>query len=109
MASSRPAVNLDAAAAHPSSGQSPTILNTSNEVDTFETVAATLATAFDAKAEGKLFRDPRRDVGLQPERVFITSWVDYCTKYGMAYALTDGCVGVHFNDSSSVILAADKR
>jgi len=46
---------------------------------------------------------------LPDERVFIVSWVDYCNKYGMGYALTDGSVGVHFNDSTSLILAADKH
>ncbi|KAF9077305.1 kinase-like domain-containing protein [Rhodocollybia butyracea] len=46
---------------------------------------------------------------LPEEKIFIVSWVDYCNKYGMGYALTDGSVGVHFNDSSSIILSADKQ
>ncbi|KIK98056.1 hypothetical protein PAXRUDRAFT_824285 [Paxillus rubicundulus Ve08.2h10] len=75
----------------------------------FDAAAQTLTLAFDAKAAGKLFRNPREDVGLPDERVFIVSWVDYCNKYGMGYALTDGSVGVHFNDSTSLILAADKH
>jgi len=37
------------------------------------------------------------------------SWVDYCNKYGMGYALTDGSVGVHFNDSTSLVLSPDKH
>lgn len=41
--------------------------------------------------------------------VFIVSWLDYCNKYGMGYALTDGSVGVHFNDSTSLVLAPDKE
>lgn len=70
-----------------------------------------LSLAFDAKERGKLFRDPREDpqLPLPEERVFIVSWVDYCNKYGMGYALTDGSVGVHFNDTTSLILSADKR
>ncbi|KAF9225661.1 Pkinase-domain-containing protein [Gyrodon lividus] len=75
----------------------------------FDAAAQTLTLAFDAKAAGKLFRDPREDVCLPDERVFIVSWVDYCNKYGMGYALTDGSVGVHFNDSTTLILAADKH
>ena len=39
---------------------------------------------------------------------FIVAWVDYCNKYGMGYALTDGTVGVHFNDSTSLILSPNK-
>jgi cell cycle serine/threonine-protein kinase CDC5/MSD2 len=27
----------------------------------------------------------------------------------MGYALTDGSVGVHFNDSTTLVLAADKQ
>ncbi|KAH9991935.1 kinase-like domain-containing protein [Russula vinacea] len=57
---------------------------------------------FDAAAE-TLYVD------LPEERVFIASWVDYCNKYGMGYALTDGSVGVHFNDSTTLVLAADKQ
>lgn len=49
------------------------------------------------------------DSDLPPAKVFIVSWVDYCNKYGMGYALTDGSVGVHFNDSTSVVLSADKQ
>lgn len=75
----------------------------------FDAAARTLTLAFDAKAMGKVFRDPREDACLPDERVFIVSWVDYCNKYGMGYALTDGSVGVHFNDSTTLILAADKQ
>ena len=48
------------------------------------------------------------DVDLLDPNVFIVSWVDYCNKYGMGYALTDGSVGVHFNDSTSIVLSPDK-
>lgn len=75
----------------------------------FDAAGATLTAAFDAKALGKLFRDPREDVNIPDERVFIVSWVDYCNKYGMGYALTDGSVGVHFNDSTTLVLSADKK
>ena len=49
------------------------------------------------------------DEDLPEAKVFIVSWVDYCNKYGMGYALTDGSVGVYFNDSTSIVLAADKQ
>ncbi|KAI0075547.1 Pkinase-domain-containing protein [Panus rudis PR-1116 ss-1] len=75
----------------------------------FDLAAQTLTAAFDAKSKGKLFRDPRGDVSLPDPKVFIVSWVDYCNKYGMGYALTDGSVGVHFNDSTSLVLGADKH
>ncbi|KIM91385.1 hypothetical protein PILCRDRAFT_810665 [Piloderma croceum F 1598] len=75
----------------------------------FDAAAQTLTVAFDAKVVGRLFRDPREDVNIPDERVFIVSWVDYCNKYGMGYALTDGSVGVHFNDSTTLVLSPDKN
>jgi hypothetical protein len=75
----------------------------------FDAAAQTLTIAFEAKAIGRLFRDPREDVNIPDERVFIVSWVDYCNKYGMGYALTDGSVGVHFNDSTTLVLSPDKK
>lgn len=74
----------------------------------FDAAAQTLTAAFDALAIGKLFRDPRSDRDLPDPKVFIVSWVDYCNKYGMGYALTDGSVGVHFNDSTTIVLSPDK-
>ncbi|KAF8122144.1 kinase-like domain-containing protein [Boletus edulis] len=82
---------------------------TQARMNAFDAAAQTLTLAFDTKAMGKVFRDPREDACLPDERVFIVSWVDYCNKYGMGYALTDGSVGVHFNDTTTLILAADKH
>ncbi|EUC65454.1 Serine/Threonine kinase catalytic domain protein [Rhizoctonia solani AG-3 Rhs1AP] len=76
--------------------------------NTFDAVALTLAAAFEGKDAGRVWRDPALDTGLGRPRVFIVSWVDYCNKYGMGYALADGSVGVHFNDSTSIVLAPDK-
>ncbi|KAH7913089.1 kinase-like domain-containing protein [Hygrophoropsis aurantiaca] len=81
----------------------------SPKLNGFEAAAHTLTLAFEAKSAGRLFRDPREDATLVDEKVFIVSWVDYCNKYGMGYALTDGSVGVHFNDSTTLILSADKH
>lgn len=96
----------------------------------FDVVANTLTLAFEAKSQGKLFRQPGEsipkpigaysakltetkrtalDVDLESPKVFIVSWVDYCNKYGMGYALTDGSVGVHFNDSTTMVLAPNKQ
>lgn len=53
--------------------------------------------------------DKGLDQDLPDARIFIVSWVDYCNKYGMGYALTDGTVGVHFNDSTTIVLSPDKE
>lgn len=92
-----------------------------------EAASHALNIAFEAKGKGKLFRDPSqsfrcssiltasdetcagKDAELPDARIFIVSWVDYCNKYGMGYALTDNTVGVHFNDSSTIMLSPDKQ
>jgi hypothetical protein len=42
-----------------------------------------------------------------PPDIFITKWIDYSNKYGLGYQLRDGSMGVYFNDSTSLLLAAD--
>jgi hypothetical protein len=37
----------------------------------------------------------------------ISKWVDYSYKYGLGYQLSDGSVGVLFNDNTKMVLAAD--
>lgn len=74
----------------------------------FEAAAHTLTLAFEALSVGKLFRDPQQDRALPEAKVFIVSWVDFSHKYGMGYALTDGSVGVRYNDSTSIVVSPDK-
>lgn len=42
---------------------------------------------------------------VQVPTVFVSKWIDYSNKYGLGYQLTNGCVGVHFNDSTHIILS----
>ncbi|BEJ14590.1 hypothetical protein CspHIS471_0403570 [Cutaneotrichosporon sp. HIS471] len=48
-------------------------------------------------------------VSVEPPKVFVVSWLDYCAKYGMGFTMSDGTVSVHFNDSSSLALAPAKK
>lgn len=41
------------------------------------------------------------------ETVSVNKWVDYTNKYGVGYLLTNGNVGVYFNDSSMIIESRD--
>ncbi|KZT62577.1 kinase-like protein [Calocera cornea HHB12733] len=75
----------------------------------FDATARTLNEAFEAKAHGRVWREPAVDAKLPGKVVFVQSWVDYSHKYGMGYALTDGTTGVYFNDSSSLVLAPDNE
>jgi polo-like kinase 1 len=38
--------------------------------------------------------------------IYVKKWVDYSTKYGMGYLLSNGTTGVFFNDSTKIILDA---
>ena len=82
-----------------SSSSATTLTSGPPKVNRFDAAAGTLCSAFDVLAQHQLFRDPSDDIDPPEEQVFIASWVDYCNKYGMGYALTDGSVGMHFNDS----------
>ena len=35
--------------------------------------------------------------------LWVKKWVDYSSKYGLGYMLSNGCAGVFFNDSSKII------
>jgi hypothetical protein len=39
--------------------------------------------------------------------VFVCKWMDYTNKYGIGYELTDGSIGVFFNDATSMVRAPD--
>lgn len=41
---------------------------------------------------------------LKPPEIWVKKWVDFSSKYGLGYSLTDGCTGVFFNDSSKIVL-----
>lgn len=45
----------------------------------------------------------RLPVGMV-SKVFVKKWVDYSTKYGLGYLLSDGSTGICFNDSTKMCL-----
>lgn len=36
--------------------------------------------------------------------VYVTKWIDYSTKYGLGYMLSDGTSGVAFNDHTKLVM-----
>ena len=46
---------------------------------------------------------------IKAPSVFIVKWIDYTSRYGMGYELSDGSIGIHFNDSTTVIMASDSK
>lgn len=43
------------------------------------------------------------------EFVSVKKWIDYSSKYGIGYALTNGGCGVYFNDSSKIVAFSDRE
>ena len=39
--------------------------------------------------------------------VWVKKWIDYSTKYGLGYLLSNGAAGVYFNDSTKIVLKPD--
>ncbi|KAI9008589.1 kinase-like domain-containing protein [Hyaloraphidium curvatum] len=61
-------------------------------------------------AGGRTVRDEAIDEeALRQPPVFVNKWIDYSHKYGLGYQLTNGCIGVFFNDSTTIILSGDTR
>jgi polo-like kinase 1 len=58
------------------------------------------------KEEGNLHvnTQPQVDPNLKGPDTWVKKWVDYSSKYGLGYLLSNGFSGVFFNDSSKIIL-----
>lgn len=41
---------------------------------------------------------------LKEPDVWVKKWVDYSSKYGLGYLLSNGATGVFFNDSTKIVL-----
>jgi len=54
----------------------------------------------------KLAEKPTSQPAAQTE-IWVKKWVDYSSKYGLGYLLSNGCTGVYFNDSSKILLDAN--
>ena len=48
--------------------------------------------------------EPQVDPNLKGPDTWVKKWVDYSSKYGLGYLLSNGFSGVFFNDSSKIIL-----
>lgn len=44
-----------------------------------------------------------------PSMLWVSRWLDYTAKYGLSYQLSDGSVGVVFNDNTRMILSPTKE
>lgn len=37
--------------------------------------------------------------------IYVSKWIDYSSKYGLGYVLSDKSAGVFFNDSTKIVVA----
>lgn len=44
-----------------------------------------------------------------PKDVYLVKWMDFSSKYGIGYLLSNGSSGFYFNDGTSLILSSNKK
>ena len=75
---------------------------------TLETMHQHLAMSFAAQKSGEPVSTGQATVlGESVPQFWVTKWVDYTSKYGLGYLLSDGSAGVYFNDSTKIVLATN--
>ncbi|KAG8835886.1 Cell cycle serine/threonine-protein kinase cdc5/MSD2 [Serendipita sp. 399] len=79
------------------------------KLNAFNAAELTLVTAFDCISRGTTFNSPAELKEIPPMPNFLICWVDYSSKYGMGYAMSDGTVASHFNDSTSLIMSPNEQ
>jgi polo-like kinase 1 len=47
---------------------------------------------------------PKTNAESYRAEVWVKKWVDYSSKYGLGYLLSNGSTGVFFNDSTKIIM-----
>eukprot|EP00418_Pyrodinium_bahamense_P091622 CAMPEP_0179048540 /NCGR_PEP_ID=MMETSP0796-20121207/19761_1 /TAXON_ID=73915 /ORGANISM="Pyrodinium bahamense, Strain pbaha01" /LENGTH=1031 /DNA_ID=CAMNT_0020745011 /DNA_START=33 /DNA_END=3129 /DNA_ORIENTATION=- len=67
---------------------------------------ATSSGAFVPASSSGQGASPATQAGVLPE-LWVAKWVDYSSKYGVGYILSDGSIGVYFNDSTKIVLAPE--
>eukprot|EP00736_Rhodelphis_marinus_P010460 Rmarinus@m.20328 len=56
-----------------------------------------------------LFHRPGWETQWEHECVWVSKWVDYSSKYGVGYLLSDNTMGVWFNDHTKMAMALDSQ
>lgn len=67
-------------------------------------LAATAPERADSRAEALSVPMPHVGTSARGDGTWVVRWVDYTSKYGLGYLLSDGSVGVVFNDQSRIVL-----
>jgi hypothetical protein len=60
-----------------------------------------------SKSPSRQFSNQSQNLQNDSSFIFVKKWIDYSSKYGIGYALTNGSCGVYFNDSSKMLSFSD--
>ncbi|KAI9596559.1 kinase-like domain-containing protein [Syncephalis fuscata] len=79
-----------------------------DSVEVLETMFKVLESCFSRLKQGRAISSALKLEGApKAPLVFVCKWMDYTNKYGIGYELTDGSIGVFFNDATSMVRAPD--
>jgi len=53
---------------------------------------------------GQVHTERKQVIQTREAEVWVKKWVDYSTKYGLGYYLSNEATGVFFNDSTKIVL-----
>jgi polo-like kinase 1 len=62
-----------------------------------------------SKSPSKQFSNQSQQQNIDNCFISVKKWIDYSSKYGIGYALTNGSCGVYFNDSSKMLSVSDDQ
>lgn len=52
---------------------------------------------------GSMTTQSKKPPNQMKNEVFVKKWIDYSSKYGLGYLLSNGSTGVFFNDSTKIV------
>jgi len=94
-------LNLEASKAGQTLGANTMQFNTTSSKD-FKMTQGTKNGASNFASTGALTSTKSKPTGRN--EIWVKKWVDYSSKYGLGYLLSNGATGVFFNDSTKIIL-----
>ena len=61
-----------------------------------------------SRIDNEKHQDSKKSLLKNGSDIWVTKWADYSSKYGLGYVMSNGCIGVYFNDSTKIILYSNE-
>ena len=71
-----------------------------NEIDDSKIKKSIIRIEMEIKRNEKF---EQKNINKNLSDIYVKKWVDYSSKYGLGYILSNGHVGVNFNDSTKIM------